>query len=607
MNAFAQVKTLGSHLLLAAAACVLAACSGGGSLDQTPHGALSPGQVTTPANLDGLVTAAYSWLGNDHYTDPNFFWPTGNIRGGDAHKGGNGPGDVYYYHALTMYNLITPQGVDINSANRYWVRWYDGVSRVNTALAAINPISTSDYPAKDGRVGELHFLRGALYFWLKIHFDRVPYVDETTAPTAVVSNTAQTSQQLWDTIIADFRAAVASLPATQSQVGRANRYAAEAYLAKTLLYAAYVQDPATHAVTSIDQAKLAEVISLATDIENSGQYGLVADYAQNFLPENDNNFESIFAIQRSVNDVSAQGNGGRGTFSSALNYPVGNSGFGCCGFHIPSQDFINNFKTLNGLPFDSYNGTGPANDYSLANGNLTTQPIDPRLDHSVVMEGKPFKYCTIAGPTCVHDGINWARDPTTYGSTIGEKDLVARDSPFLALNGPFFISAMNTVLIRFADVELFKAEAHVDIVAVSYKGAAPALQDVIAGHVQLMFATSASVIGHIKAGTLRPLAVTTIKRTSLMPELATVAELGLPGFDATTWHGLVAPAGTPKDVVETLHAATVKALADPDTRRALADLGVEIVGGSPAEFSAYIASEIPKWTAVVKASGAQLD
>ena len=155
--------------------------------------------------------------------------------------------------------------------------------------------------------------------------------------------------------------------------------------------------------------------------------------------------------------------------------------------------------------------------------------------------------------------------------------------------------------------ELFKAEAHVDIVAVSYKGAAPALQDVIAGHVQLMFATSASVIGHIKAGTLRPLAVTTIKRTSLMPELATVAELGLPGFDATTWHGLVAPAGTPKDVVETLHAATVKALQDPDTRRALADLGVEIVGGSPAEFSAYIAREIPKWTEVVKASGAQLD
>src|SRR3979490_924385 len=80
MNAFAQVKALGLHLLVAAASCALVACSGGGSLDQTPKGALSPAQVTTPANLDGLVTAAYSWLRNDHYTHPNFFWPPGNIR-----------------------------------------------------------------------------------------------------------------------------------------------------------------------------------------------------------------------------------------------------------------------------------------------------------------------------------------------------------------------------------------------------------------------------------------------------------------------------------------------------------------------------------------------
>jgi tripartite-type tricarboxylate transporter receptor subunit TctC len=155
--------------------------------------------------------------------------------------------------------------------------------------------------------------------------------------------------------------------------------------------------------------------------------------------------------------------------------------------------------------------------------------------------------------------------------------------------------------------ELFKAEAKVDLVAVSYKGAAPALQDVIAGHVDLMFATSASVVGHLKSGLLRPLAVTTLKRFSLMPELPTVAESGLPGFDATTWHGLVAPAGTPKEIVEKLARAARQALADPDTRRALADLGVEIAGGSPEEFAAYIKSEIPKWTAVVKLSGAKLE
>jgi tripartite-type tricarboxylate transporter receptor subunit TctC len=155
--------------------------------------------------------------------------------------------------------------------------------------------------------------------------------------------------------------------------------------------------------------------------------------------------------------------------------------------------------------------------------------------------------------------------------------------------------------------ELFKSDAKVDIVSVSYKGAAPALQDLIAGHVQVMFATSASVVSFLKAGTLRPLAVTTLKRFSLMPELPTVAELGLPGFDATTWHGLVAPAGTPRDIVATLNRATVQALRDPDTLRQLHDLGVEVNSSTPEEFAAYIKAEIPKWAAVVKASGAQVE
>ena len=154
--------------------------------------------------------------------------------------------------------------------------------------------------------------------------------------------------------------------------------------------------------------------------------------------------------------------------------------------------------------------------------------------------------------------------------------------------------------------ELFKTDAHVDIVGISYKGAAPALQDVIAGRVQLMFATSASVVGHIKSGLVRPIAVTTIKRFSLMPELPTVAET-IPGFDATTWHGLVAPAGTPPDAIETLNRATVQALDDPEIKKRLTDLGVEVTPSSSQEFSAYIKSEIPKWTAVVKAAGAKLD
>src|SRR5439155_22345514 len=101
--------------------------------------------------------------------------------------------------------------------------------------------------------------------------------------------------------------------------------------------------------------------------------------------------------------------------------------------------------------------------------------------------------------------------------------------------------------------ELFKTKANVDIVHVPYKGAAPALQDVIAGHVDMMFATAASVVGHILDGKVRALAVTTLKRTTVLPQLATVDELGLKGFDATTWHGLVAPAKTPKEIIAALH------------------------------------------------------
>jgi tripartite-type tricarboxylate transporter receptor subunit TctC len=155
--------------------------------------------------------------------------------------------------------------------------------------------------------------------------------------------------------------------------------------------------------------------------------------------------------------------------------------------------------------------------------------------------------------------------------------------------------------------ELFKADAKVDIVHVAYKGAAPALNDVIAGHVQMMFATAASVIGLIKNNKVRALAVTTPQRTALLPELPTVDELGLKGFDATTWHGLVAPTGTPKEVIDTLHFATVEALKDPATQKSLSSLGVDIVGNSPKEFDAYIKAEIPKWTAVVKASGANFE
>jgi tripartite-type tricarboxylate transporter receptor subunit TctC len=193
-------------------------------------------------------------------------------------------------------------------------------------------------------------------------------------------------------------------------------------------------------------------------------------------------------------------------------------------------------------------------------------------------------------------------NPTLPVNTMAELIALAKAKP-----GQLDFASSGYGAAAHLSGELFKTQAHVDIVHVAYKGAAPALQDVIAGHVQMMFATSASVVGHIKDGLVRPLAVTTPKRTAILPDIPTVAELGIPGFDATTWHGLVAPAGTPRDIIEALNRATVAALNDAATRKALSDLGVDVQSSSPAEFSDYIKAEIPKWRAVVQEAGGQLN
>jgi tripartite-type tricarboxylate transporter receptor subunit TctC len=193
-------------------------------------------------------------------------------------------------------------------------------------------------------------------------------------------------------------------------------------------------------------------------------------------------------------------------------------------------------------------------------------------------------------------------NPNVPAKTMDELIALARAQPG-KLN---FASSGHGAAAHLAG-ELFKTEAKVQIAHVPYKGAAPALQDVVAGHVHMMFATAASVVPLIREGKVRALAVTTIRRTAVLPEVATIDELGLKGFEATTWHGLVAPARTPKPVMDRLHQASVEALNDAGVRKSLTDLGVDIVGNTPAEFEAYVRTEIPKWTAIVKASGATLD
>ncbi len=155
--------------------------------------------------------------------------------------------------------------------------------------------------------------------------------------------------------------------------------------------------------------------------------------------------------------------------------------------------------------------------------------------------------------------------------------------------------------------ELLKIEAQIDITHVPFRGTGPALQAVIGGHVPMAFNPPSPLIPHIQSGAIRPLAITTLKRTAVLSDIPTIAELGFPGFEATTWHALVAPAGTPKEATAALHRAAVATVNDPSARKALSDLGIDLVGGTPEELRAYIASEIPKWAKLVKASGAKVD
>jgi tripartite-type tricarboxylate transporter receptor subunit TctC len=155
--------------------------------------------------------------------------------------------------------------------------------------------------------------------------------------------------------------------------------------------------------------------------------------------------------------------------------------------------------------------------------------------------------------------------------------------------------------------ELLKIEAKLEMTHVAYRGTGPALQDVIAGHIQMAFSPAAPLVSHVQSGAIRPLAVTTLARTAVLPDVTTIAELGFHGFDATTWHALVAPGGTPKDVTSTLHRAMNETLHDPDVRKALTNLGVDVIANTPEEFRAYLRSEIPKWAAIVRASGAKVE
>jgi tripartite-type tricarboxylate transporter receptor subunit TctC len=192
--------------------------------------------------------------------------------------------------------------------------------------------------------------------------------------------------------------------------------------------------------------------------------------------------------------------------------------------------------------------------------------------------------------------------PAVKAGTVQEFIALAKSSP-----GRINYASGGSGVTNHLAMEMFKSAAGVDLVHVPYKGGPPAVADLLAGQVSVMFETGPAVLPHIRSGRLRALGLGSDQRSSAMPDLPTVSEQGLAGFDGKAWVGFVAPAGVPRPIIDKLNAETRAILALPEVHERLVALGAEPAPNSPDEFAAYIRSEIAKWGKAVKDSGAKVD
>jgi tripartite-type tricarboxylate transporter receptor subunit TctC len=241
----------------------------------------------------------------------------------------------------------------------------------------------------------------------------------------------------------------------------------------------------------------------------------------------------------------------------------------------------------------------PADGYTLVMGTASSHGINSAISKSLPYDAlKDFSPITVVAGTpnviLVH--------PQLPAKNLAELLALARDKP-----GKLNFGSTSLGGTPHLSAELLKMMAGVDMVHVPYKGAGPMLADLIGGQVQVGFDNLPSSMGHIRSGKVRAIAVTTTKRWSGAPEIPTVAESGLPGYEVSGWFGLLAPAGTPRAVVDVLYRAVSAVLKQPDLQKQMFELGAEPGGNTPDEFARQIAAEIDKWKKVVAATGVKIE
>ncbi len=431
-------------------------------LDVPATGQLTESQIITLPGVEGQLIGTYAVLDGIsedwHGGAVNWLW--GSMRGGDANKGTNA-GDFSTMNPIERFEVDPTNG----EVNQKWSDTYEGVARANQVLFTLSQLEDIPDETKNRIAAEARFLRGHFYFELRKNFKMVPWVDETSNLPATEVDKETTAKgdikndtDVWPKIEEDFKYAFDNLPETQSAAGRANKWAAGAYLGKAYLY----QGKFVEAKTMFDDV-------IANGVTANGQkYGLFPDFGALFMVANDNSMESVFAFQATGGAQNVSNSLHELAMAMPYNTAAGQAApSDCCGFFQPSFDMAASYRTTaQGLPLlDGSYRTG-ANELKTDQGVLSNAafqpdqgPLDPRLDRTIGRRGLPFLDWD------VHPGYSWVRDQNYAGPytpmkfSIRKSEYGTRDAsgwtPGYAAN--------NYMIIRFADVLLMAAETEVEI------------------------------------------------------------------------------------------------------------------------------------------------
>ena len=442
MKKTSNVKFLSSLLL------VLLSCSDS-FLDTRPYGVEVFKTLSETRNgAESLLIGAYSLLDGVPSCNTCFGvegaasnWVFGSIVGGDAYKGTE-EGDLPEINEIEINNTSDVNPFPLGK----WVSCYNGIQRANDAIRAFQGLKDIEIPDPDRkkRIAEARFLRAYYHYDLYRIFHNVPYIDETVEDTRI-SNLDNILPKIQD----DFTFAAANLPPSHPELGRITKGAAQSYLAITWMWA-----------KQFNNAKM--MFDLVT---STGGYALNNTYHENFNADFRKSKESILEVQQSVNDGAL---GINGNYGDVLNYPFGTGPVGCCGFHQPSQNLVNAFKTdVNGLPLlDNYNdpGTDVTNDQGLASSDPSFTPysgnLDPRLDWTVGRRGIPYL------DWGKHKGKAWIRKQAYGGPYSPIKNMYhLSQQGQVAEQGAWSkgFNSNNLKLLRYADVLLYAAEAEIEL------------------------------------------------------------------------------------------------------------------------------------------------